>query len=178
METEQVEHYRNFCGGYQVLMRVDGVMQLPLFPKIHSFYQALFDRCIHHAEAYGKGLQKIYEAMEDTRQRAQLRAQTYRLRIYPTFEDQSVLSYLCESALMGQWKGPGEGYRRSSQVWYKEEEQIMPPEQIMSYFGFHLSKKRLPFAVDGIYPREGKLVIFQNVTASNPFRQEEFNLAD
>ncbi len=177
MELECVERYRSFCGGYAVLLRLDARMERPKSKKMAEYYDTLFNGCLSWAETYGKNLQKIYENTQNHAEKAGFRPRTYRLRIYPTYEDDRVIAFLCESAMMGQWKGPGEGYRRLSQVWNIREEQMLPPQQIMEYFGFHLSKKRLPFAPDGIYPQDGKLIIFQNLSGKYPFRQQGFEIS-
>ena len=142
-----------------------------------GFYEKLSNACLSWAQdQYGEKLKKEYSALESTKERARFRTQKYRLRIGRCFENEQYVAFLCESALADQWSGVGEGYRRASQVWNKEEETQLPPSQILRAFGLRLGKKELPFSPDGIYPEGCSLVIFRNATQSLPFAEKKFSI--
>ena len=174
MELERVELHRSVRREYKILLRIEAELLLPIREKgIREFYQNLSNRCLGWArDEYGARLLREYDAIEGTSQKARYRTQIYRFRMRLCYEDASLAAFLCESVILGRWAGPGEGYRRLSHVWQKKEGLLLPAEQIMSYFGVRIPKRRLPFQPDGIYPEGEDLILFRNVTECLPFEEK------
>ena len=180
MELERLEIHRSVRREYRILLRIDAELLLPIKEKaIREFYRSLWERCFAWArDEYGAELLRAYDALENNGERARVRAQTYRFCIRLCYEDDAIAAILCESAILGRWTGPGDGYRRLSHVWQKNEELLLPMEQIMSHFGVRIPKSRLPFQPDGIYPDGEGVVLFRNVTTDSPFLEKRLILAE
>ena len=179
MELERIELLRSVRREYRILLRIDAELYLPVKEKrIREFYKVLWERCFHWArDQYGAELAREYDALESTAEKARFRTQTLRFRMRLCYEDNTVAAMLCESAILGRWTGPRDGYSRLSQVWQKDEELLLPTEQIMSYFGIKIPKRRLPFQPDGIYPLGEELILFRNVTNDSPFMESHLPIS-
>lgn len=175
MELERVEWKSAVRAEYTLLLRIEAEMLLPTeLPRAREFYKTLCKTCTDWArEVYGHRLTEDFEALEDVAQRARIRPHCYRFRVNRSYEDGELISFVCESALVGAWRGFENGYFRTAQVWKKKEGLLMPMRQVLRYFGFRLSPKVLPFQPDGVYPEEGRLVVFRNVTERFPFTEKK-----
>ena len=178
MELARKELRRTVRHGYQILLRIEAEILLPVEkPSICEFYQTLAESFVNFGfEDYGNRLKEEFSASESIKERAQFQMQSLRFWMRCCFEDERYLAFVCETAFLGRWQGAGRDYRRLSHVWNKQEELILPPSQVLSAYGLHLSKKDLPFPPDGIYPEGEALTIFRNATEESEFLEKRFVL--
>lgn len=171
MKIEHTEKHAVVREGYQILLRIDAELLIPVEkPLMREFYHHLTETCITWARSvYGEGLRKEFLGLESVRERSQFGSQHYQLSMSVPWESDGLAAILCESKLTGQWKEPQKSYHRISHVWNTEEETILPIAQILSTFGIKLSQEKLPFRPDGIYPVGEELVVFRNVSDQSPF---------
>ncbi|MBR2020122.1 MAG: hypothetical protein IKA05_06965 [Clostridia bacterium] len=174
MNTETVKQHATVREGYQILLRADAELLIPVDkPKMRGFYLKMADTCMKWAEEiYGEELKREFAELETIRERSQFSTQRYRLRIRCPWEEGIHAAFLCESTLTGQWKEPQKSYHRISHVWNTEEESILPFSQILKSFGLRISKQMLPFPPDGMYPEGEEMVFFRNVTDQTPFLEK------
>lgn len=175
MELERMELKNSVRCGYVILLRISMEAFLPVHEQgIRDFYDLQIDACMRWArDELGEHLLSDYEKLESTSQKAQFRPQCYRFCMRPCYEDDTLIAFLCESALTGSWTGVEHGYFRMAHVWNKEEQLILPTQQILRYFGLKLSGRDLPFPPDGVYPEGQELVLFRNVTPRFPFSEKK-----
>ena len=175
MEIERIELKNSVRCGYVILLKIGMEGFLPVHEsRIREFYDAQIDVCMRWArDDLGQSLLFDYEKLEDTSQKAQFRPQSYRFRMRPCYEDDTLIAFLCESALTGSWNGVANGYFRMAHVWNKEEQLLLPTQQILRYVGPQLSGRDLPFQPDGVYPEGQELVLFRNVTTRFPFAEKK-----
>ena len=175
MKFEKTEMHATVCEGYQVLLSADASLLMPVeHPKICAFYEKLANACVKWAvEVHGEGLRREFLALESLRERGGFRLQRYRLRMKIAYEDAYYAAFVCESNLTDQWREPQKSYHRISQVWDLREQTILPLQQVLSRFGMRVGKRDLPFPPDGVYPEEGALVCFRNVTDRTPFLEKK-----
>ncbi len=180
MELEQICIRRSIRAGFQVVLRMEGSLEIPKEESsIRSFFQRLWELSLARAEEYGGRLKDRYHALTDIKERAQVRMQTYQLQVRCCYEDPDCAAFLCEGILTGCWSGNvGEGYWRHSYVWNLREQTLLPPAQILERFSSHLSLRSLPFPPDGIYPEGESLVLYRNVTPFSPFLERKLSLKD
>lgn len=175
MNFEKTEMHATVCEGYQILLRADASLLYPTErPKIREFYEKLANTCMKWAvEVHGEGLRQAFLGLEGVRERAGFRLQRYRLGMKIAYEDPYYAAIVCESNLTDQWREPQKSYHRIAQVWDLREQTILPVGEVLSHFGMRLGKKDLPFPPDGVYPEEGNLVCFRNVTERTPFLEKK-----
>ena len=175
MNFEKTEMHATVCEGYQILLSADALLLMPTdYPKIRAFYETLANNCVKWAvEVHGEGLRREFATLESLRDRAGFRLQRYRLRMKIAYEDPYYAAIVCESNLSDQWREPQKSYHRISQVWDLREQSILPLSQVLSHFGMRVAKRDLPFPPDGIYPEDGSLVCFRNVTNCTPFLEKK-----
>ena len=179
MELEQIRVRRSIRAGFQVVLRVEGSLEIPKEESsIRAFYQRFWEFSLARTEEYGEKLKERYHTLTDTKERAQFRMQTYRLQVRCCYEDADHAAFLCEGILTGHWNGAEESYWRHSYVWHFGEQTLLPLAQILEHFSSHLSLRSLPFLPDGIYPEGESLVLFRNVTPSTPFLERKLSLKD
>ncbi|MBQ2735732.1 MAG: hypothetical protein IJF33_07855 [Clostridia bacterium] len=164
MNTERREMHATVREGYQILLRANVTLFLPIDkPKICKFYQKTAKTCIQWAETVcGERLREEFLSLETMRERSQFRTRRYEMHVHCVWEDGLYAAFLCESEITGEWKLPQKSYRRMSQVWNLQEETVLPFGQILRNFGFKLRKDMLPFRPDGIYPEGNQIVFFRN----------------
>ncbi len=177
MNFEKAEMHATVREGYQVLLRADAELLMPVDKmKIRDFYQRMADTCMKWAEqVYGEELRGEFLGLEGIREKSQFRTQHYKMRMRCPWKDDRHVAILCESELTGQWKEPQKSYHRISHVWNTEEELVLPFGQILRSFGLRLNRDMLPFRPDGIYPEEDKMVFFRNVTDQTPFLEKKLS---
>ena len=163
------------CEGYQVLLRAEATLILPVEQvKIRDFYEKLAGSCMRWAtEVHGESLRREYLMLEGVRERSAFRVQHYRLCMRIAHEDAYFAAVVGESNLTDQWREPQKSYHRISQVWDLREESVLPLSQILAQFGMHLSRGMLPFRPDGVYPEGEFVVCFRNVTDQTPFLERK-----
>ena len=171
MNIEKTEMHATVREGYQILLRADAALLMPVGrDKLCAFYEKLANTCMKWAtEVHGEGLRRDFLALEGVRERSAFRTQRYQLRMRIAYEDDYYAAILCESDLTDQWRAPQSSYHRISHVWDLREQSILPISQILSRFGMRLGKKSLPFRPDGVYPEGDRIVCFRNVTENTPF---------
>ncbi len=177
MKTEKLERHAAVREGYQILLRADAeLLRFEGKPKMNAFYERTAQTCMKWAEdVRGEALRREFSALTEIAEKARFCSQRYRLRIHCPWEEGKYAVVLCESELLGQWKEPQKGYHRISHVWNTEEESILPFSQILTGFGLHLKKEKLPFHPDGIYPQGDHMVFFRNASDTFPFLEKKFS---
>ena len=157
--------------GYQILLRADARLSLPTeYAHICEFYLNLAKTCMTWAQQiYGESLKKEFLGLESVQERSRFSSRHYQLSGSLVWEEENYAAFLCESMLTGQWKEPQKSYHRISHVWNIAEQTILPFDEILGRFGIRLSKEKLPFRPDGIYPLGEEMVFFRNVTDQSPF---------
>lgn len=175
MNIEKTELHATVREGYQILLRADAYLLMPTDkPKIRAFYEKMSQTCMKWAqEVHGEGLRKEFLALDGIREKSRFRTQRYRMQMSCPWQAERYVAFLCESELTGQWKTPQKSYHRISHVWDTEEELILPFSQILKQFGMPLTKEKLPFRPDGIYPMGDQLVFFRNVTDQMAFLEKK-----
>ena len=174
MNTEKTERHAIVREGYQILLRADAELILPTDkPRIRAFYENMAKTCMRWAqEIYGEALRRELLALESIREKSQFGTQRYQMRMRIPFEEGKHAVFLCESKLTGQWREPQKSYHRISHVWNVEEETVLPFSEILSTFGMRITKEKLPFRPDGIYPEGETMVFFRNVTDNVQFLEK------
>ena len=176
MNMERTERHATVREGYQILLRADAELLLPVEkPRIRSFYEHLAETCMTWAQSvYGETLRREFLELESIRERSRFAAQHYRLCMRVPWEDGERIALLCESWLTGQWKEPQKSYHRIAHVWNTAEESILPHAEVLSLCGIRLGQGKLPFRPDGIYPEDGYAVMFRNVPDNMTFLEHKF----
>ena len=149
--------------GYRSILQSDTEVWLPRgHGKMEEYYLRVREACVRWAEtAEGARLCEAYRAIEDHMERARFQTASYHLICSPVWEESPYVSYLCRSVL----KIGGERKERlMAQVWNFEEETILPMGQVLKVFPSEVSKKRIPFRPDGVYPLSEELVFYRNAS--------------
>ncbi len=177
MKMERSERHGTVREGYQILLRADAELLLPEDkPLMRAFYEHMGETCMTWAQAvHGEALRKEFLALENIREKSQFGTQRYHFRMRCAWEEDACAVILCESELLGQWREPQKSYHRISHVWNTEEETVLPFAQILDRFGVRISKSKLPFTPDGIYPEGEHMVFFRNVTDHTPFLEKRIS---
>ncbi len=180
MKTEKIEMRAIVREGYQILLRAEAVLDLPIEKKkMCEFYRRMAKTCLDWAEdVYGERLRREFLALEGIRERSQYRTQHYSMRMHCPWTDGAYASILCESQLTDQWREPGKSYHRISHVWNVEEELILPFPQILRGFGMRITRDMLPFHPDGIYPVKDFMVIYRNANEGSRFLEKKIPRGD
>lgn len=174
METEQKMLRSTVREGYQVLLRAEAELLLPLQgERMRSFYCRLGEVCMHWAvEIEGGRLRAAYRALESLRERSSFRTGSYRLQMRIPWEAGELVAILCESELRGESLPARTGLHRTAQVWDRKEELILPPRQVLSRLAPWMEKRMLPFHPDGCYPQGEGLVLFRNPSHGGAFLEK------
>lgn len=156
--------------GYRSILQSDTEIWLPRgHGRMEEYYLRVREACVRWAEtAEGARLCEIYRAIEDHMERARFQTASYRLVCSPVWEEAPYVSYLCRSVLEIRGKGQE---RLMAQVWNFEEETILPMGQVLRVFPSEVSKKRVPFRPDGVYPLSGEVVFYRNASDHRGFEE-------
>ena len=166
MEWERVQMHASVREGYQVLLRADAELFVPLAcEKIAAYYRALAEKSLAWiCEVYGEDLRKQFLAVEDVRERARFGTRRYSFSMQCVWENGAHAAFLCEGILSGENEAAERTRRRSAAVWNLENEQLLPRGQVEKMLLAKGEKKRPPFACDGMYPCNEALIYFKNPT--------------
>lgn len=177
MKLERCERHGTVREGYQILLRADAELLLPEDkPLMRAFYEHMGETCMIWAQTvHGEALRREFLTLEGIREKSQFGTQHYRFRMRCAWEEDGYVAMLCETELSGQWREPQKSYHRISHVWNTEEENALPFPQILERFGVQVSKSKLPFTPDGIYPEGDQMVFFRNVTEHTPFLEKRIS---
>ena len=173
MNTENTEMRISVREGYQILLRAEAVMELPVeYPKIRAFYESLAEKCMHWTtEVHGELLRREFLSIESIRERSRVGTEDYRFNMSIVWKNEKNASILCESRLTGQRGSVKNSYHRIAHVWNLEEEAALPFSQILKGFPTEKTDFVIPFSPDGIYPLESELVFFKNASATAQFAE-------
>ena len=176
MELEEMVWKRSVREGYTVLLKAEAKLLLPKdCAEMRDFYQRLADACMNWTiDVYGERLRTQFLSLSDVREKSRFRTQQYRFWMRIPWQDAEYLTMLCESERTTPEGGCD--FYRVAHTWKLAEQTALPTEQVMRLFGARIGKRELPFSADGIYREGDKLVIFQNKTEKNGFREAKLPL--
>lgn len=174
MQTEQKTLRLSVREGYQVLLRAEAELLLPIGKeRMRAFYLALGETCMRWAEEIeGERLRRAYAELGTLRERSGFRPGLYRLRMRIPWEEEGLMAMLCESELYGESLSRRAGLHRTVQIWDVEEELILPPRQALSRLAPWMHRRMLPFHPDGFYPQENGLLLFRNPSHGGDFLEK------
>ncbi len=170
METEALQLQESVREGYQILLRADARMPLPIaYPKIAAYYRTLAQKCMAWAiDVQGELLRRTFSELESVREKSRFRMRLYSLEMTVPWEDGTHAAILCESRFTGDER---DGYHRLSHVWDLREETVLPLSQVENLFLVGRRREKLPFSPDGIYPEGDELIYFKNPRSASPFSE-------
>lgn len=174
MQTEQKTLRLSVREGYQVLLRAEAELLLPIGKeRMRAFYLALGETCMRWAEEIeGERLRRAYAELGTLHERSGFRPGLYRLRMRIPWEEEGLMAMLCESELYGESLSRRAGLHRTVQIWDVEEELILPPRQALSRLAPWMHRRMLPFHPDGFYPQENGLLLFRNPSHGGDFLEK------
>lgn len=174
MELEKRLLRENTAEEYRVLLRAEAELLLPReYPRIRSFYLTLAEKCIAWAtEVTGTELRRRYNDLPNNTERARFRTRAYRFHMrYPSVDGRCAV-IICESERSGE--GERIERRRISHVWYLPEETLLPYSQILKRYSCGMRIHGVGFRPDGVYPENGELVFFKNVTEKGEILEKRY----
>ena len=166
MEWERAELHASVREGYQILLRADAALCLPIGQeRIAAYYRSLAEKSISWiCDVFGESLRKRFLALDDVRDMSRFGTRRYRFSMECVWERAPYVAFLCEGRLDGEADARACTRRRSAALWRTDTEQILPPRQVEELLLSDCKEKRPPFSPDGVYPRGKEVIFFQNPT--------------
>jgi hypothetical protein len=174
MDFEEMKQRRTVREGYIVLLRAEATLFLPIgYENIRDFYQRVADACMNWAiEIYGESLRKYFLSLSDVREKSKFRTKQYRFWMRVPWEEGELATVLCESERTEF--DEKKVFRRISHTWNLTEQTILPIKQVLQLLDQRVDAKDFPFCPDGVYREADKIVIYQNQTEGELFREVRF----
>ena len=164
--------HRTVREGYQVLLRAHADLLLPDASAAHmrDFYLRLGESCLSWAaEQEGERLRAALLSLDSLRDRARFSTVSYHLWMEIPWGDDLYVAVVVRSLL-------GLEERRSSAIWNKREETLLPPAEARRLFSESLGHRPLNFKPHGFYPKGDELILFRNPVGETGFLEQRLPL--